>query len=284
MNNIRIKYLMVDIQNCLCVTGPNSTGKATLLLKKIEDNVGKKINSQRCSFKYTNDKFFPYKKSPYHYEMDCKDLGYNDKHVIYQFIDQISHSKTLKQRNSILILKNIHLLTMEGLFSLRGIIDKYNTVITFLFTSNTLQSVPKSILSRIVSFPITQDSSKSVSNFQISQFSKTNERIGLKKHVDLKSWAKSVISEKMKKKYRRFSAEVEDFRELMYKLLILQIKDFEITQLIYESALEVIHKDKHEELVILWCDIVNRLHSSYRSIFLLELFWLKIQRLKDSKK
>jgi hypothetical protein len=270
---------MIKIQNCLCITGPNSSGKATFLMKMIEDTIGKKIISQGYSFKYSNDKFFPYKKSQYHFIMDCKDLGYNDKHVIYHFVDQISHSKSLQRNKPIFILKNIHLLTLEGLFSLRGIIDKFNGLITFLFTSNTLQSVPKSILSRIVSYPIKDCKI----NFQISHFSEYNKKLGLKEHSGLKLWAKSVISEKMRKKYRSFSNEISELRELMYKLLILQIKDFEITQIIYECALEYIDESKHEKLVYLWDDIVCKLQSSYRCIFLLELFWLKIQELKDNK-
>lgn len=279
----------VKLQNCLCITGPNSIGKSSFLLRKIEEHMGESVGKISANeYKYTNEKMFRFRKSRIHYEMDCKDLGYNDKHVIYNFIEQISLSKTLKKKKTILILKNIHLLTIDGLFSLRGIIDKYEKSVMFLFTSSALQSLPRSILSRVISIPIKvwnpEIKSGGFNNFEISQFKKKNQQIGLGEHPSLMEWARSVISQIFKKRFRTFHNEIIEYRELVYELLTYQIKDYEIVQLIYECSLEYISEEKHRELVELWNITTKRLQDSYRSLFLLELFWLKIQELRNTKK
>jgi hypothetical protein len=298
-NNPKVVFYSKKLKNLktikshknICVIGNENTGKS-YLIRKAYTNKGTLPRKYKNIL--TKDKSYPFYRYKNFFEINCSHLGYKDKHILYHFLSDISTSH--KDNNKIVYIRNIHNLTLDAMFTLRGLIDQFEDNLHFIFSSKGSQSIPKALLSRMIMFTlgelkITQSICRNLKipiehKGELEQSFRThNNKIDISL---LDFWNKMNnnpsyvnIIEKFKRDISLYFqtpgsiGSVNDFRELIYSLMMNQIPYEKIMEMMYIEA----QKQKETSLLELWCECNHKLQDCYRPIFIFELFWLKANRL-----
>jgi hypothetical protein len=289
----KLKHLKtISTYKNICVVGNENTGKS-YLIRRAYINKGPQPKSYKNIL--SKDKNYTFYRSGFFFEINCSHLGYKDKHILYHFINDISTSH--KKGEKIVYIRNIHKLTLDAMYTLRGLIDQFEETLHFVFSSKTSQSIPKALLSRMILFTIGE--LKITSNVckqlkihgenknQLAQsFRKHNNKIDISL-LDFMSriyGSQEYISifEKFKRDISLFFVDkittdsVYEFRELIYSIMMYQLQYEEIMRMMYLEA----QKHKEGSLLELWCECNHKLQECYRPIFIFELFWLKANLVK----
>jgi hypothetical protein len=291
----KLKYLkMIKSYKNICVVGNENIGKSYLIRRAY---INKGIQPKKYNNILTKDKNYTFYRTGFFFEINCSHLGYKDKHILYHFINDISTSHKKDDNDKIVYIRNIHNLTLDAMFTLRGLIDQFENNLQFIFSSKTSQSIPKSLLSRMILFTMGElkITNKLCSQLKIPiekkqdlihSFHTHNNKIdiSLLDFWNKMNYNKDYISmfDKFKRYISKYFTEnisvdkVNDFRELIYSIMMFQIPYEEILYMMYLEA----QKHKEESLLELWSECNHKLQECYRPIFIFELFWLKANLLK----
>jgi hypothetical protein len=155
--DVKNKLLNIKNLNNICIVGNEFSGKRNVIYSmfNIEEN---KLKNE--IFEFSKNKEYIVSNYRTFYELNCSKLGYYDKHILNHITNEISHSKNMASyiekniRKPILCLRNIHLLSIDAHYCLRGIIDKYSSNIHFVYTCLIKQNVPQSLISRQIQYSI----------------------------------------------------------------------------------------------------------------------------------
>ena len=117
----------------ICLIGSQNIGKSYLIRKVYTENG---VLPKRYQNMLMKDKYYTFYRRNNFFEINCSHLGYKDKHILYHFLNDVSTSHKQKKEN-IVYLRNIHDLTLDALYTLRGLIDNYENFIHFIFSSKS---------------------------------------------------------------------------------------------------------------------------------------------------
>lgn len=273
----------------ICVVGSENIGKSYLIRKAY---IKRGIQPRKYQNILSKDKQYPFYRYQNFFEINCSHLGYKDKHILYHFINDISTSHKKANEDNIIYIRNIHTLTLDAMYTLRGLIDQFENTVHFVFSSNTSQSLPKSLLSRMILFTMgpLKITSTICKHLKIPTSQKKTLESCFKKHnnkIDislLDFWnlqqnhsTYDGIIQKFSRDIYLFAQEdfcmkkVIEFRELVYTMMLNQIPYEKILELLYLG----IQQKKECSLLELWSECNLKLQECYRPIFIFELFWLK---------
>jgi replication factor C subunit 3/5 len=135
-----------NLPNILLYGEPGS-GKLSLLYSFFNDS-----KKRRCiqSYKTTSStiEYILYKSNDF-IELDLDELGIYKKYILRDIIkDFILTKKVINNKNKIVIIHNIHLLSVDDQFILRKIIEEHIINCRFILLSNTINNLLEPIKSR----------------------------------------------------------------------------------------------------------------------------------------
>ncbi len=153
--SINIFKKLKNNMNHQLIYGLNGCGKYTIAKTYINhmfdyDNKVYNIKNQTIELVFNGNKIdFTVSASPYHFEINCED--FNDKRLVNQFIKSVANTNNISNnKNKIIIVKHIELLTIEYQWMLRRTVEKLYKTCKIIFISNHISRIDSSISSRCI--------------------------------------------------------------------------------------------------------------------------------------
>ena len=100
-------------------------------------------------------------KSPYYFELDAQDFGYNDKKILSSFISEICKNvNIITNKYNIIIIKNAENLSIDAQYTFRRIMEKNFKSCRIIFSTHNTALMDDSIISRCIMFRIPSPKNK----------------------------------------------------------------------------------------------------------------------------
>lgn len=167
--SINIFKKIKDNMNHQLIYGLNGCGKYTIIKTYINhmfnyDNKVYNLKNHTIELIFNGNKIdFTVLASPYHFEINCED--FNDKRLVNQFIKSVANTNNISNnKNKIIIVRHIELLTIEYQWMLRRTVEKLYKTCKIIFISNHISRIDSSISSRCVCLRIESPSDIEIKN------------------------------------------------------------------------------------------------------------------------
>lgn len=105
-------------------------------------------------------------KSPFYFELDAQDFGYNDKKILSAFVSQIcKNMNVITNKYNIIIIKNAEKLTKDAQYTFRRIMENNFKSCRIIFSTHNTSLIDSSITSRCVMFRIPSPKNKELYDY-----------------------------------------------------------------------------------------------------------------------
>ena len=105
-------------------------------------------------------------KSPYYFELDAADFGYNDKKILSSFISEICKNvNVITNKYNIIIIKNAENLSIDAQYTFRRIMEKNFKSCRIIFSTHNTALIDESIISRCIMFRIPSPKNKELYDY-----------------------------------------------------------------------------------------------------------------------
>ena len=105
-------------------------------------------------------------KSPYHFELDADDFGYNDKKIISGFMSGICKNvNIINNKYNIIVIKNAEKMSLDAQYSFRRVMENNLKSCRIIFSTHNTSLIDDSISSRCIMFRIPSPKNKELYNY-----------------------------------------------------------------------------------------------------------------------
>jgi len=158
-----LKNFEIESMPNLIFYGNKGSGKTTKIYALLCSLLDKRIYTLKNNEVEIEKKTFKFRSSIYHLEIDCLELVNNEKIFFNGYLKEYCETRNIGlDLPKIIYIMNIDVINRTTILFLRKLIENNYKSAKFIFETNSLSSVPNSILTRFMTFRIKSPSKEEI--------------------------------------------------------------------------------------------------------------------------